>query len=181
MINFLVLLLFLFLLTPTTTPPKELPSPPLHVVQKPILQSFKVDKVVVHKSKRTLILEGQGRVIKSYKVALGRSPQGHKEQVGDNKTPEGRYIIDRRNPRSANYHKALHISYPNREDCSNAKKKGCLPGGDIFIHGIRKSLRFLGKAHSLTDWTRGCIAVSNDEIDEIFELVQEGTPIEIRP
>jgi murein L,D-transpeptidase YafK len=148
--------------------------------QRSSLPPLKVDKVIVHKSKRTLALTCQGKIIKSYKVALGRSPQGHKQQMGDNKTPEGNYVLDWRNLKSV-YYKSLHISYPNREDRIKAKQKGVSPGGDIFLHGIPKLFSFLGQFHRLYDWTRGCIAVSNDEIDEILELVKDGTPIEIRP
>ncbi|OJW51024.1 MAG: hypothetical protein BGO67_11860 [Alphaproteobacteria bacterium 41-28] len=144
------------------------------------LPSLKVDKVVVHKSKRTLTLVSQGKVTKSYKIALGGSPVGHKQQMGDNKTPEGGYVLDWRNLKSA-YYKSFHISYPNQEDRIEARQKGVSPGGDIFLHGLPKSFSFLGKFHHLYDWTLGCIAVSNDEIDEILELVRDGTPIEIWP
>jgi len=116
-----------------------------------------------------LLLRGQS-VLRSYRVALGRQPAGHKQREGDGRTPEGRYVIDRRNPRSR-YHLALHISYPNAEDIARARAAGVEPGGDIMIHGLKDGERREG------DWTQGCIAVTNDEMDEIWSLVSEGTEI----
>ncbi|HUQ49529.1 MAG TPA: L,D-transpeptidase family protein [Terriglobales bacterium] len=132
------------------------------------------------KHERQLHLLRSGKVIKSYKLALGGAPVGHKEKQGDQKTPEGLYIIDSRNPNSQ-FHKSLHISYPNAADRARARRLKVHPGGDIFIHGLGKAFASIGKDHSLKDWTLGCIAVTNEEIEEIWRLVPNGTPIEIKP
>ena len=120
-----------------------------------------------------MLLHGES-VVRSYRIALGAVPSGHKEREGDGRTPEGVYVIDRRNPKSA-YHLSLHISYPNEADRERARALGVDPGGDIMIHGMPNG----GEARS-GDWTRGCIAVTNAEIEEIWELVADGTVIEIR-
>jgi murein L,D-transpeptidase YafK len=140
----------------------------------------KVDAVVVLKSERTLNLLAHGQVIRSYKVALGGTPVGAKEQQGDHKTPEGHYVLDRRNPKSK-FYKSIHVSYPNEHDRRNADKKGVSAGGDIMIHGLPNGTGAVGAAHRLVDWTDGCIAVTDSEMDEIWKLVADGTPIEIRP
>jgi murein L,D-transpeptidase YafK len=119
-------------------------------------------------------------VLKIYKVALGSQPIGAKVQEGDGRTPEGKYFIDRRNPRSS-YHRSLHISYPSLQDTEKAQRAGIRPGGDIMIHGIRNGLGWIGYLHRIFDWTQGCIAVTNSEIEEIWSLVADGTPIEINP
>jgi murein L,D-transpeptidase YafK len=141
---------------------------------------IKVDKVVLIKSKRVLILLRQGEIFKTYKVALGKEPNGHKTKAGDKKTPEGTYKLDSRKPDSK-FHLAIHISYPNESDIVNAHKRGVSPGGDVMIHGLPHDLGRVGKLHRLSDWTNGCIAVTNSEIEEIWRLVPDGTPIEIRP
>jgi murein L,D-transpeptidase YafK len=105
---------------------------------------------------------------------------GAKVREGDNRTPEGRYIIDSRNAQST-FHRALHVSYPSAADRARACAEGYKPGGDIMIHGMRNGFGWLGRAHRLFDWTRGCIAVTNDEIDEIWRVVPDGTPIKIQP
>ncbi len=138
------------------------------------------DWVLIEKKAHRLTLFAKGRPIKSYKVALGRNPDGPKEKEGDKRTPEGIYVIDSRNANSR-YHLALHISYPDRLDVLRAKKQGVSPGGDIMIHGLPHDLGRLGKLHRLSDWTSGCIAVTNSEIEEIWRLVPDGTPIEIKP
>jgi len=138
------------------------------------------DKVIILKGERTLQLLKEGKVIHTYKIALGGSPTGGKTRRGDEKTPEGNYTIDSRNPNSQ-FHKSLHVSYPNAEDRAKSKKQGVDPGGEIYIHGIGKQFGFLGAAHRLHDWTLGCIAVTNEEIDEIWKLVPNGTPVEIKP
>ena len=143
-------------------------------------QSQLADKVIVHKEERRLELQKDGKLIKQYKIALGGSPVGAKTRQGDQKTPEGDYVIDSRNPQSA-FYKSLHVSYPNGKDRAAAKAKGVSPGGDIFIHGLGKQYGWVGQAHSLKDWTLGCIAVTNEEIDEIWALVPDGIPVEIRP
>jgi murein L,D-transpeptidase YafK len=139
-----------------------------------------VDHIVVLKKDRTLQLLSAGKVIRAYKIALGGSPVGHKQRQGDQKTPEGEYTIDSRNPNSQ-FHKSLHVSYPNAADRASAKKLGVNPGGDIFIHGLGKTYGWVGKAHVAHDWTLGCIAVTNEEIEEIWKLVPDGTRITIKP
>jgi murein L,D-transpeptidase YafK len=137
------------------------------------------DKVLVLKSKRELILLTGGTKIKTYHISLGKQPVGPKTHRGDGRTPEGLYTIDKRNARSG-YHLALHISYPNSRDVMNARRSGRDPGGDVMIHGLpngNKSWIY----RRWPDWTAGCIAVSNKEIEEIWRSVPAGTPIEIRP
>jgi murein L,D-transpeptidase YafK len=138
------------------------------------------DRVVVLKKERTLQLLNHGKVIKTYKVALGGDPVGPKTQQGDHKTPEGVYILDSRNPRSQ-YYKSIHISYPSAGDRAAARQKGISPGGDVFVHGLPNGYRYVGSAHRLKDWTDGCIAVTDEEMDEIWRAAADGTPIEIRP
>src|SRR5260370_3536301 len=125
-----------------------------------------VDRVIINKSKRELFLMHADKVVKSSRVALGRNPIGPKTQQGDGKTPEGVYSISGRNAASA-FHRALRISYPNSADRAHAKKLGVAPGGDIMIHGLPNGQGYIGKAHRLTDWTEGCVAVTNGEIEEI--------------
>jgi murein L,D-transpeptidase YafK len=139
-----------------------------------------VDKIVVEKEARRLTLVSKGQSIRTYKVALGKSPEGPKEKEGDNKTPEGVYNIDARNSKSG-YHKSLHISYPNIKDIKHAKELGVSPGGNIMIHGIKNGLGWAGDFHRWLDWTQGCIAVTNKEMDELWDLVPNGTAVEIKP
>ena len=139
-----------------------------------------VDRVVVYKRERKLVLLSQGKELRSYKVALGGEPVGPKTRQGDHRTPEGSYVLDSRNPNSQ-FYKAFHISYPNSKDIAAAKKSGVSSGGDIMLHGLPKEYAWVGKAHVLHDWTNGCIAVTNEEMDEIWKLVRVGTPIEIKP
>lgn len=143
-------------------------------------QTVRADQVVVVKSERTLTLLSQGKAIRTYKVALGAVPVGAKEKQGDHRTPEGRYLLDRRSSQSK-FYKSIHISYPNEQDRQRATRHGVSPGGDIMIHGLPNGFGWLGASHRLTDWTDGCIAVTNAEMDEIWDLVPDGTPIEIRP
>jgi len=131
--------------------------------------------IVVEKQKRQMTLLRDGTPIKTYTVALGGNPIGHKTQEGDGRTPEGSYKIDFKNLRS-NYYLSLHISYPNETDRANAVEAGVDPGGDIMIHGAPNDGRTVEG-----DWTQGCIAVSNAEMDEIWNLVTDGTTIEINP
>jgi murein L,D-transpeptidase YafK len=140
----------------------------------------RADRIVVHKKERTMDLMRAGHVIKTYKIALGGQPIGPKTQQGDHRTPEGTYIIDRRNERSQ-FHRSLHISYPNAADRERARKLDVRPGGDIFIHGLPNGYGWVGSVHRAHDWTDGCIAVTNQEIEEIGRLVNNGTPVEIRP
>lgn len=138
------------------------------------------DRVVVLKRERTLELLSHGKVIKSYKVALGGDPVGPKRQQGDHKTPEGVYTLDSRNAHSL-FYKSIHISYPSTRDRAAARAQGVSAGGDVFVHGLPKGYGWLGSSHRMKDWTDGCIAVTNEEIDEIWAAVTDGTPIEIRP
>ncbi|WAC08753.1 MAG: L,D-transpeptidase family protein [Thermodesulfobacteriota bacterium] len=139
-----------------------------------------IDLVVVEKAKRKLFLLSEGNIIRTYQVALGPYPEGHKLQKDDGKTPEGLYVIDGRNYQSC-YHRSLHISYPSQADIQRANQAGVNPGGDIMLHGIRNGLGFLGFFYRKMNWTQGCIAVTNREIEEIWSLVNDGIPIEIKP
>jgi murein L,D-transpeptidase YafK len=132
------------------------------------------DAVFLDKSERRLDLLRDGAVIASYDVALGFEPEGHKTEEGDGRTPEGEYLLDWRNPQSR-FHLSLHISYPDATDRAQAEARGVSPGGDLFIHGTPLWARGRG------DWTLGCIAVSNDEIETIWAAVPDGTPITIDP
>ena len=144
------------------------------------IQKGSVDRILIEKSTRRLMLISQGEVLKSYKIALGGNPIGPKERQGDNKTPEGTYVIDARN-RDSLFHLSLHISYPNERDKIRAKELGVSPGGDIMIHGIKNGFSWVGDAHTGVDWTKGCIAVTDQEIEEIDKLAPNGTIVEIRP
>ena len=144
------------------------------------LRTESADKVLIEKKERRLTLLSKGEVIKTYKIALGGNPVGPKERQGDNKTPEGSYIIDSRN-RDSGYHLSLHISYPNEKDKMRAKELGVSPGGDIMIHGIKNGLSWVGAFHAEVDWTKGCIAVTDEEMEEIDKLVPNDTIVEIRP
>lgn len=146
----------------------------------PIKAEVKANRILVEKSARRLTLFSGEKPIKTYSVSLGRSPVGHKNQEGDNRTPEGFYVIDSRNAVSAS-HRALHISYPKTTDTAAAAKCGVSPGGDIMIHGILNGYGWIGLFHRCYDWTAGCIAVTDFEMDEIWNAVPTGTTIEIRP
>lgn len=137
------------------------------------------DRIVILKAKREMTLFRNGQPIRTYRVALGGNPAGPKVRQGDLRTPEGLYVIDARYAQSE-YHRALHISYPNAADRAQARKLGVDPGGDILIHGLPNGMGWIGKAHRLWDWTKGCIAVTDEEIEEIFRLVPDGTPVEIK-
>jgi murein L,D-transpeptidase YafK len=139
-----------------------------------------VSRVVILKSARELRLMDGNKVLKTYKVALGPHAVGPKQMQGDGKTPEGVYTISGRNVNST-YHRSLRVSYPSAQDVARAKKAGVNPGGDIFIHGLPKAYAWLGAAHRAHDWTLGCIAVTNEEIEEIWRAVANGTTVEIRP
>ena len=141
---------------------------------------IKADKILVIKSKREMILLKKGKVLKTYKIALGKHPVGKKVCSGDKRTPEGTYVLDYRKPDSK-YHLALHLSYPNSNDIQNAQKMGLSPGGDIMIHGLPDGYEDVDEFHRITDWTDGCIAVTNREIEEIWILVPVGIPVVIMP
>ena len=156
----------------------------------PLIQSFPataisdgtphVDRVLVIKSERRLYLIRDGKRIESFRVSLGQEPEGHKLFAGDNRTPEGQYTLDWRNPES-DYYRSIHISYPNSEDRRKARAWGQDPGGNIMIHGLPNDADKWNFAFEGLDWTDGCIAVNNRAMDEIWRRVTVGTPIEIRP
>nr|WP_069305403.1 L,D-transpeptidase family protein [Methylobrevis pamukkalensis] len=139
-----------------------------------------VDAVRVLKAERRLELLRGTDVVRSYPVVLGGDPIGHKRREGDGRTPEGRYILDWRNAESA-YHRSIHVSYPDARDVAAARSRGEDPGGMIMIHGQRNGFGWAGGLLQSFDWTDGCIAVTNAEMDEIWNLVRDGTPIEILP
>jgi murein L,D-transpeptidase YafK len=138
------------------------------------------DKIVILKSAHSMMLFSGSKVLKTYKVALGSVPIGPKQVEGDHKTPEGTYLIDAKNGHSQ-FHLSLHISYPSAADQQRARSMGARPGGAIMIHGLAKPFAYLGPLHRQTDWTDGCVAVTNAEIEEIWKLVPVGTRVEIRP
>ena len=139
-----------------------------------------IDKILIEKSKRTMTVYSQNNAIKTYRIALGFAPIGHKQQEGDGKTPEGHYTIAAKNPRSQ-FHLSLKISYPSATNRLEAHRRGINPGSDIMIHGLGRGFGWLGSAHYLKDWTLGCIAVTNEEIDELYPVVKVGTAVEIVP
>lgn len=139
-----------------------------------------VDRILVDKSDHRLHLVAVGRVFRSYRISLGSHPIGDKVQKGDKKTPEGHYVIDWRNPDSL-YYRAFHISYPNAADRAEARRLGVAPGGMIMIHGLPDSAAGNGEGYVGMDWTDGCIALTNAEIDQLWDAVKDGTPVEIVP
>jgi len=151
-----------------------------HFNLNPLPPNAVADRVLVEKAARRLSLLRDGNPLKVYRVALGGDPIGAKEQEGDQRTPEGIYVIDF-HKEDSDYHRALHVSYPDSRDIERAKAQGVSPGGDIMIHGIRNGRGWIGAFHRRTDWTAGCIAVTDSEIEEIWRAVPDGTPIEIRP
>lgn len=162
--------------TPPASPP-PVPRPPLATPPAP--RPVRVDFVLVDKSDRTLTLYGEGLALRTYGgLQFGDAPMGHKRFEGDERTPEGRYVLDYRNPQSS-YHLSLHISYPNEADRAFAARYGRSPGGLIFIHGQPNGWPDGERVPG--DWTDGCIALSNAQIEELWTLVADGTPIEIRP
>ena len=140
----------------------------------------KIDRIVVKKSARQLSVFRDGNRIKTYRIALGRRPLGAKQEEGDMKTPEGIYKIDGRNPQSS-FHLALHVSYPSDEDDKRVAARGVSAGYDIMIHGIQNGRGWIGAFHRWSDWTAGCIAVTDEEIEELSRITPDGTTIEIRP
>lgn len=138
------------------------------------------DSIVVEKALRRLTLYRDGVRVKEYRIALGKNPFGRKVQIGDFKTPEGTYFIEGRNPQSR-YYRALRISYPDMLDKLRAESMGLTAGGDIMIHGLPSGRELIGAYHRTTDWTEGCIAVTNQELDEIWAAIPDGAPIQIKP
>lgn len=147
--------------------------------EAPLPEGAAAERLLIDKSERSLVLYSGGEAVKSYRVSLGRVPQGAKEREGDGRTPEGRYLIDYRK-RDSDYHRALHISYPDAEDLRHAAELGVSPGGAIMIHGLPNGLGWIGRFHRLWDWTEGCVAVTDEEMDELWRAVADGTPVEIR-
>jgi murein L,D-transpeptidase YafK len=152
----------------------------LSLAEQPVVPDTKADRVLVFKKQRVLELMDHGKTLKTYKVALGGEPVGPKVQQGDHRTPEGIYVLDHRNVRSQ-FYKSIHISYPNAKDRTHAAKLHVSTGGDIFLHGLPNGYGWIGSGHRAKDWTDGCIAVTNEEMDEIWRIVPDSTPIEIRP
>lgn len=140
----------------------------------------KADMVLVIKSESKLYLKKHGTILKEYHVAFGANPKGHKQQQGDERTPEGKYILDYKK-KDSSFYKSIHISYPNETDKRRAKQSGVNPGGFIMIHGQKNNFGWLSWIIQRFNWTDGCIAVSNSAMDEIWESVNVGTPIEIKP
>lgn len=147
-----------------------------------MLTPMKADRLVVLKGERRLVLMRGDRVLRVYRVALGRYPKGHKTRRGDAKTPEGTYTVDYRlDSDRSKFYRALHISYPNKRDRANARRLGVDPGGQIMIHGLPTKWSAKEVGHPKLDWTQGCIALTNREMDEIWAMVADGTQIEIHP
>ncbi len=140
----------------------------------------KADLVVVKKNEKRLYLYKGNQVLKEYRVSFGSNPKGHKIQEGDEKTPEGRYYLDYKNADSA-FYKSIHISYPNEEDSKRSSEKGVSPGGQIMIHGQKNGFGFFGFITQFFNWTDGCIALKNSEMDEVWSSVKVNTPIVIKP
>jgi murein L,D-transpeptidase YafK len=141
-------------------------------------ESVMADKVIVLKRERKLLLMKDGQVLKMYSVSLGGNPVGPKIRQGDSRTPEGNYVLDRHNAQSQ-FHRSIHISYPNARDVARARRLGVPPGGNLFIHGEPNA--YHGTYEHPGDWTEGCVAVTNAEMDEIWRAVIDGTSIEIKP
>lgn len=143
-------------------------------------KQYEADSIVLDKSDRTLTMFSRGVQVKQYEVALGKNPVGDKVRRGDGRTPEGLYYIEGRNPGSK-YHLSLRISYPSVDDRASAARRGFTPGGDIMIHGLPPAFATVGALHRQQDWTEGCVAVTNDEIEEIWRAVPNGARILIKP
>jgi len=147
---------------------------------RPLPTGTTIDWIVVQKSARNLSIFREGKRLKTYRIALGHNPVGPKQEEGDMKTPEGIYNIDNRNARS-NFHLALHISYPSADDNAHAAERGVSAGFDIMIHGIQNGLGWMGAFHRWKDWTAGCIALTDEEIEELWRVTPDATTVEIRP
>lgn len=144
-------------------------------------EPLQADRVVIEKGKRTLRLYAGTRQLAAFYVALGHEPVGRKLCQGDDKTPEGTYAIEGRRENS-DFHRALKISYPSPEDVMRARLWGCEPGGEIMIHGLKEDWgpRY-NRLHRRSDWTHGCVAVTNEEIEQIWAMVPDGARVEIKP
>lgn len=148
--------------------------------EKKLPEGSAIDSIEVFKSKRRMHVYCTGRLLKTYRISLGKNPLGAKAYEGDCKTPEGIYEINGRNPNSS-FHKNLGISYPNEQDVAFALESGKTAGGDIKIHGLRNGYGYIGQCHRLKNWTAGCIAVTNKEIDELYAAVKPNAQITIYP
>lgn len=144
------------------------------------LTLLKADRVIVLKSKRRMILMRGDLILKVYPVSLGRYPNGHKQFEGDARTPEGEYLLDSK-LEDSHFYRAIRINYPNAQDIAHALAMGKNPGGKIMIHGLPNTMSAERVGHTLIDWTQGCIAVTNSQMDEIWQMVDAGTPIKIHP
>lgn len=171
--SFLAIIFLLFFGTAQPLAASELPMSAMK-------ETPEVSEVLVRKEERRLYLLAGDQVVRSYRIGLGDNPSGHKLYEGDERTPEGEYILDWRNPDS-DFYKSIHISYPNNQDRELASAWGLDPGGSIMIHGLPTGVGDMAFAYLGLDWTDGCIAVSNEEMDEIWQLVADGTPIRIVP
>lgn len=148
--------------------------------EKKLPNKFNTTKIIVYKSKSKMYLFSNDKLGKIYTISMGNNPKGHKHFKGDEKTPEGKYVIDYKNNHSMAY-LSIHISYPNEIDKEYAANYNKNPGGDIMIHGLPNSIKCVGKFHRLINWTNGCIGITNNEMDEIWRSVSVGTIIEIKP
>lgn len=153
-------------------------SPAARAAARP--RKYEADSMVVDKSDRTLVMYRRGVEVHRYVIALGRNPVGDKERRGDGRTPEGLYYIEGRNPRSK-FHLSLRVSYPSARQRDQAARRGVSPGGDIMLHGLPPAFASVGALHRQQDWTEGCIALTNDEIEEIWRAVPDGARILIQP
>lgn len=143
-------------------------------------EAKQIDRAVIEKEKHTLTVYAGNRVLASYRVALGREPTGAKNCEGDYKTPEGNYKIVAQNPNSR-FYRSLLLNYPNANDIAVARQRNCKPGGSVAIHGLENGFEWVGRTHSSVDWTNGCVAVTNQEMDRLWKLLPVGTSVEIRP
>jgi murein L,D-transpeptidase YafK len=146
----------------------------------PLPEDARADTILIEKSMHRMSLFKDGELLRTYQVALGRGGPEAKVREWDNRTPHGAYVIDNRVRRSG-FHRTLHISYPNAADVAAAHARGDEAGSDVMIHGIKNGLGWLGPLHRMVDWTAGCIALTNREMDEVWRLVPNGTPIVIKP
>jgi murein L,D-transpeptidase YafK len=173
------------LVSPATPPvaPSIAKLPPIRIIATRVKGGGPValaDSIVIEKKARRLTLFHLGRPMRSYQVALGRQPVGDKLSAGDRRTPEGLFSIEGRNPYSQ-FHLSLRISYPDSAHRARAEALGVSPGGDIMIHGLPNGQGKIGSAHRAYDWTNGCVALTDEEIEEIWSTVPIGTPVEIKP
>ena len=143
-------------------------------------QAAKIDAILVDKSDGKLYLKSKGQIVKDYRVVFGANPEGHKQQEGDERTPEGLYFLDYKNAGSG-YYKSIHISYPNKQDKWQAKLRGVNPGGAVMIHGQKNGWGWMWFLTQLFNWTNGCIALKNADMEEVWQTVRVGTPIQIQP